>query len=291
MGINYAKETTTQVAVVTGANRGLGYAIVKGLCKKFNGIVYLTSRDEKKGLEAVKKLKDIGLAPEFHQLDVSDEQSVKTFADFIKNKYGYIDVLVNNAAILEWDAIYPNYETAKRNIDVNYKSLLTVEKYLFPLLRDGARVVNVSSACGHLSNLKNKKWIPILLNPDLTVEQINNFVDDYLESVKNGTFDKNDFADDGKHAEHRVSKIAVTALTMVLQKKYKNISINAVHPGHVKTDMANGGGITEPDEAAETILYLIMEASPKLKGTFMWYNKKLVDWYDPDSDFACRDIW
>ncbi|CAG5057562.1 unnamed protein product [Parnassius apollo] len=283
----------TKIAVVTGANRGLGFAVVKGLCLKFKGKVYLTARNEENGLEAVNKLKSIGLCPEFHILDVNSEESVKNFANFIKITHGGLDVLVNNAGILEWDEIYPSYDAAKRNIDINYRSLLTIEKYLYPLLRDGARVVNVSSACGHLSNIKNKKWLKLLQKKDLKTEEINEFVNEYLESVKNKTFNKDDFADQGKHAEHRVSKTALTALTMVQQRKYfdKNISINAVHPGHVKTDMANGGGVLEPDQAADTILYLILDASSNLKGTFMWHNKKLVDWYDTDGDYYCKDLW
>ena len=282
-----------KIAIVTGASKGLGFAIVKGLCQKFTGSVYLTARSEKNVLEAVEKLNELGLKPLFHQLDVSDEKSVKTFADFIKIKHGGFDVLVNNAAILEWDEVYPTYEAAKRNIDINYRSLLTIEKYLYPLLRDGARVVNISSACGHLSNLKKQSWIKTLQDPDLTTEQINEFVDEYLESVKNGTFDKNDFADEGKHAEHRVSKIALTALTMVQQRKYadRNISINAVHPGHMKTEMAQGGGEVEPDKSADLVLYLILDASPKLRGTFMWHNRKLIDWCDAEADFACKDLW
>lgn len=281
-----------KIAVVTGANKGLGYAIVKGLCQKYDGIVYLTARDENRGQEAIKTLNELGLKPVFHQLDVSDSNSVAKFADFIKSKHCGFDVLVNNAAILEWNEVYPSYEAAKRNIDNNYNSFLTIEKYLYPLLRDGARVVNISSACGHLSNIKNKRWIETLMDPDLTTEQINEFVNEYLESVKNKTFNKNDFADDGKHAEHRVSKIAVTALTMVQQRKYENISINAVNPGHIKTDMANGTGEVDADEAAKVVLYLIFDASPKLKGTFMWYNKRLIDWYDPyNTEFSCTGLW
>lgn len=282
-----------KVALVTGSNKGLGFAIVKGLCQKFNGIVYLTARVEKNGLEAVNKLNELGLKPLFHQLDISDEKSVKTLADFIKAQHGGLDVLVNNAAILDWNEVYPTYEAAKRNIDINYRSLLTIEKYLYPLLRDGARVVNISSACGHLSNLKKQSWIRTLQDPDLTTEQINEFVDQYLDSVKNGTFDKNDFADEGKHAEHRVSKIALTALTKVQQRKYadRNISINAVHPGHMKTEMAQGGGEVEPDESAKLVLYLILDACPKLKGSFMWHDRTLIDWYDADVDLACKDLW
>lgn len=235
----------------------------------------------------MKILEDLGLKPKFHQLDVSDESSVEKFANFLNLEHGGLDVLVNNAAIMDLGQVYPDYEGAKRNIDVNYRSLLTIEKHLFPLLTDGARVVNVTSACGHLSNLKNKKWLDRLQDKGLTTEQLNHFVDEYLDSVKTGTFKKEDFADEGKHAEHRVSKIAVTALTMIQQRKYydRNISINAVHPGHVKTDMAKGGGVTEPDEAAKVILYLVLDASPNLKGTFMWNDGKLVDWTDVDGDY------
>lgn len=282
---------THKVAIVTGANKGLGFAIVKGLCQKFDGKVYLTSRNEALGLEAVRKLNEIGLKPEYHQLDVTNTNSVKDLADFIKTKHGGFDVLVNNAGILEWQQVYPTYEAAKRNIDTNYRSLLTIENFLFPLLRDGARVVNVSSACGHLSNLKNAHWLKILKSPDLTVEQLNQFVDEYLESVRNGTFDKNDFADEGKHAEHRVSKIALTALTKIEQRKYSNLSINAVHPGYVITDMANNGGEIEADEAAKVVLYLIMEASPKLKGAYMWQNGKIIDWLDADGEFFYHCPW
>ncbi|KAJ2938901.1 hypothetical protein O0L34_g17712 [Tuta absoluta] len=278
-----------KVAVVTGANRGLGFAIVKGLCKRLssNDTVYLTARDKKRGHHAVKQLNDINFHPVFHQLDVTSEDSVRNFADFIKNQHGGFDYLVNNAAIMDYDAIYPTYEVAKQNIDVNFKSLLTVEKYLYPLLRDGARVVNISSACGHLSNLRNEEWIKMFKDPDLTTDQVVQFVDKYLESVKNGTFRKEDFADDGKHAEHRVSKIAVTALTMIQARKYapRHISVNAVHPGHVDTDMARGGGITPPDTAASLALYLLLDASPNLTGTFMWHDRKLVDWYDHEGDY------
>lgn len=282
-----ASSMTEKVAVVTGANKGLGFSVVKLLCQRFNGVVYLTSRSEKRGIEAVKKLNALGLKPLFHQLDVTDRNSIKLFANHIQTKHGYLDVLVNNAGILEWEQVYPTYEAAKRNIDTNYRSLLDIEEYLYPLLRDGARVVNVSSACGHLSNLKNKKWLSILTREDLKTEDINNFVDSYLESVKNGTFNKEDFADSGKHAEHRVSKIALTALTMVQQRKYndRNISINAVHPGYVNTDMALGKGKVDPDKAAELILYLILEASPNLRGVFLWHNKKIVDWYDVEGDY------
>lgn len=84
---------------VTGGNKGIGYAIVKGLCEKYKGKVYLTSRDEGRGKAAVASLKALGLNPSFYQLDIDDQSSVDKFRDYIKENYSSIDVLINNAAI------------------------------------------------------------------------------------------------------------------------------------------------------------------------------------------------
>lgn len=84
---------------MTGGNKGIGYAIVKGLCEKFPGIVYLTARSDASGKAAVKKLNDEGLKPFYHQLNIDDQESVDRFGDYIKNTHGGIDVLVNNAGI------------------------------------------------------------------------------------------------------------------------------------------------------------------------------------------------
>ena len=78
----------TKVAVVTGSNRGIGYEVVRGLCKsdKFVGDVFVTSRDEAKGQEAVAQLAKEGLTAKCHQLDINDEASVKKLAAFLKEK-------------------------------------------------------------------------------------------------------------------------------------------------------------------------------------------------------------
>ena len=87
------------VAVVTGSNKGIGFGIVRALCKQFSGDVYLTSRDEGRGQAAVAELNKEGLQPKFHVLDIGNEETVTKFRDFIKEKHGGIDVLVNNAGI------------------------------------------------------------------------------------------------------------------------------------------------------------------------------------------------
>ena len=87
------------VAVVTGSNKGIGLGIVRSLCKKFEGDVILTSRNEEKGKDAVKLLKSEGLYPKFHLLDICSEKSVINLRDFLKQNYGGIDILVNNAGV------------------------------------------------------------------------------------------------------------------------------------------------------------------------------------------------
>lgn len=89
-----------RIAVVTGGNKGIGFEICKQLAS--NGVkVVLTARDEKRGLEAVEKLKDFGLSHlvVFHQLDVTDPASVASLSDFVKTKFGKLDILVNNAGL------------------------------------------------------------------------------------------------------------------------------------------------------------------------------------------------
>ena len=86
---------------MTGSNKGIGFAIVRGLCKQFTGDVYLTARDEGRGQAAVALLKAEGLlSPKFHQLDITSQESVDTLKKFVLEKYGGIDVLVNNAGMM-----------------------------------------------------------------------------------------------------------------------------------------------------------------------------------------------
>ncbi|XP_019434124.1 PREDICTED: (+)-neomenthol dehydrogenase-like isoform X1 [Lupinus angustifolius] len=87
-------------AVVTGSNKGIGLETVKGLAS--NGVkVVLTARDEKRGYEALKKLKEFGLSEFviFHKLDVTDSASVASLVEFVKVQFGRLDILVNNAGI------------------------------------------------------------------------------------------------------------------------------------------------------------------------------------------------
>ena len=88
-----------KVAVVTGSYRGIGVEIVKGLCKKFDGDVFVTARNSESGQKSVQELEKQGYTAKFHQLDIENDKSVQNFASFLKENYGGLDILVNNAAI------------------------------------------------------------------------------------------------------------------------------------------------------------------------------------------------
>jgi carbonyl reductase 1 len=272
----------TKVAVVTGGNKGIGFEIVKGLCQKFNGTVYLTARNEERGLRAIKELEALDLHPVFHQLDVTSEESLQSFATFISTNHSGIDILFNNAGLLDFDKPVSSYEDAKKLIDTNFMSLLTISKILYPLLKDDARIINLSSDWGLLSNIKKQIWLDTLVKDNLTVDEILQFVNDFLQATKNGKSSFVAFA--GHYGDYKVSKVAMSALTFVQQKEFieqkKNISINCVHPGFVKTDMTKDMGDFMPERGALAPLYLALEAPQTLKGTFVWHDCHQVNWDD-----------
>lgn len=272
----------TKVAIVTGSNRGLGFEIVKGLCSKFDGAVYLTSRNEERGRLAVEKLQELGLKPLFHTLDVTSEDSIREFATYISKHHSGIDILVNNAGVLDFDKSVSSYEDSKKLVDTNFTSLLSISKTLYPLLKNDARIINISSDWGLLSNIRKQLWLDTLVKDDLKTEEILQFVNDFLLATKNGKNSFISFA--GHYGDYKVSKVAMSALTFVQQREFneqeKNVSINCVHPGFVKTDMTKGMGDFTPERGARAPLYLALEAPQTQKGTFVWHDCHQVNWDD-----------
>ena len=164
-----------RVFVVTGSNKGIGKSIVKLLLQDGKEkIVYLTSRNVENGEKAVKDLENSGLTPRFHQLDITDLKSVERLRDYFVEKYGGIDVLVNNAGIAySNDSTAPFSEQAEVTVKCNFFATLQISEMLFPILKQNARVVHVSSLT---SEFAYKKFSPELKarfnNPSLTIEGI-----------------------------------------------------------------------------------------------------------------------
>ena len=173
---------------MTGSNKGLGLAIVKNLCSNFDGDVYLTSRDKGRGFAAVEELRKLGLKPQFHQLDIDDEASVLKLRDFIKAKYGGLDVLVNNAGVAFFEVSSCCPDKARATLNTNFYSTKRACKILFPILMPHARVVNLSSSLGHLSMIRGTKKANMDLKEkfssrNLTEEELCNLVEDFLEYI------------------------------------------------------------------------------------------------------------
>ncbi|XP_047952584.1 (+)-neomenthol dehydrogenase-like [Salvia hispanica] len=255
-------ETKTKYAVVTGSNKGIGFEICRQLASQGVTVV-VTARDEKRGLEAVEKLKGLGLSDFviFHQLDVTDQPSIASFAQFIHSRFGKLDILINNAGIggtlldddafrassaagggsaqINWKGLLcENYELALACLQTNYYGAKLTIEALLPLLHLSASptIVNVSSASGKLKYVGNE-WAKGVLKDveNLTEDKIDEVVNEFLGDMKEGCLEAKEWPQ--LLAAYTVSKAAMNAYTRLLAKKKPDIRINSVCPGYVKTDL------------------------------------------------------
>ncbi|KAL9430133.1 hypothetical protein AB3S75_025505 [Citrus x aurantiifolia] len=269
-------EAAKRHAVVTGANKGIGYEIVRQLAS--NGVItVLTARDEKGGLEAVEKLKQSGFDNViFHQLDVADPAAIHSLADFIRSHFGKLDILVNNAGItgISSDAdtlsgfikegvarrkMTQTYESAEKCLQTNYFGAKRMCEALIPLLRlsDSARIVNVSSSLGKLKYVAHE-WAKGVFSDaeNLTEERVDEVLSQYLNDYKEGSPETKGWP--ANVAAYILSKAAMNAYTRILAKKYPNFCINCVCPGYVKTEMTYNTGRLTVEEGAESPVWLAL---------------------------------
>jgi carbonyl reductase 1 len=238
-----------KVAVVTGSNKGIGFAIVRGLCKQFQGDVYLTARNESLGKAAVAELEKEGLHPKFHQLDIEDLTSVTRLADYLQQTYGGIDIL---AAATE-----PFNEQAEVTIRINYWGTLNVCNKLFPLLKSHARVVNVSSFVSLMTLGKCSEDLQKKLRACKTVDEVSGYMKGFVEATKKGEHK----AQGWPESAYGASKVGVTLVSAIQQhdldqdKTRSDIVVNAACPGYVATDMSSHKGTKTIDQGADTPLY------------------------------------
>lgn len=143
-----------QVAIVTGSNQGLGFALVEGLCKSLGpkSSVYLTARNTARGEEAVRQLRDRGLSPMLNLLDVTDDASVAALAETIRTRHGGVDIVISNAAARISRDI-PQAEQVRLFINTNNHGTYRMISAFRPMLRDNARFIVVASSFGSLRNL------------------------------------------------------------------------------------------------------------------------------------------
>lgn len=234
---------TQKIALVTGANKGIGFDIARQLGSQ--GITILVgARDRARGEEAAAKLRAEAIAATAVQLDVTDQETVNAAAAFISQAYKKLDILVNNAGISTREGnTLPSelsIEDLRKTYDTNVFGVFAVTKAMLPLLRraEAGRIVNLSSEMGSLS-----------INSDPT-----SFA-----------------AHTPALLAYNSSKTALNALTVFFAKELREtpIKVNSVSPGYVATDLNGHSGFLTPEQAAKVpVAYATLAADGPTGGFF-----------------------
>jgi NAD(P)-dependent dehydrogenase (short-subunit alcohol dehydrogenase family) len=237
-------DVPSRIAVVTGANRGIGHEIARQLVSRGLHVI-ATSRDEAAGRAAAS---DIGA--ESRRLDVTRTEDVEEFAAGIPA----LDVLVNNAGVSlnGFDA-----EVARHTLDANFYGPMRLTDRLLPRMRAGARIVMVSSGLGELAGLPDPLRARFEAQ-DLEREDLVALVESFVRDVAAGVHARKGWPS----SAYRVSKIALNALTRILARELEGdpraILVNAACPGWVRTRMGGEAAPRSPVEGAQTPVWLAM---------------------------------
>ena len=226
-------------ALITGANKGIGYEIAKQLGKLGYNII-LTARNSERGLTAVKNLAKENIKCEFVEMDVSDFKSIQKAYEIVSGKYQSIEVLVNNAGIMteKSNILKSDNDLVFKIFHTNSLGPLLVAKTFSPLLKKGARIINVSSGLGSICN-GMQNYSPL----------------------------------------YSISKTALNAITCQLSYAFEplGVIVNAMCPGWVRTDMGGSGASRSVEKGAETAVWLATEAQIELTGK-NFRDKKELHW-------------
>jgi NAD(P)-dependent dehydrogenase (short-subunit alcohol dehydrogenase family) len=221
----------SRVALVSGANRGIGAEIARQLAADHDFLVFAGARNPDdvaahQGIEPIR-------------LDVTDQAAVDAVVQAVESGPGRLDALVNNAGVYGDPAGAAEYDLGEAHevLEVNTFGPWRLIEALLPLLRksDAPRVVNVSSGAGQLSDMN------------------------------------------GGHGAYRVSKAALNALTRTLAWDERDIKVNAMCPGWVRTDMGGSGAPRSVEEGADTAVWLATLSDDGPTGGF-FRDRKPIPW-------------
>ncbi|MEO7260491.1 MAG: SDR family oxidoreductase [Jatrophihabitantaceae bacterium] len=242
-----------RIALVTGANRGMGLEIARQLAER--GVrVLLSGRNPKAVAEAAMTLRSAGLDVEAVVLDVTKTESISAAAAGIEDKYGRLDILVNNAGIrIEQYGKQPSEQPLnqwRETFETNLFGVVEVTLAFLPLIRRSTtgRIVNVSSLLASLS----------------THSDPGSYV--YSPMFKS-------------LPAYSASKSAVNSWTahLAYELRETTIKVNAVHPGYTKTDMNDGAGELEVPMGAGTSVSMALLGSDGPNGSFV-HMGEVVPW-------------
>lgn len=228
-----------KIILISGANKGIGFEIARQLANDGH-VVVLTARNESKGLEAQKKLKDENIAVHFVQMDIASEENIKQAYQKVKQDFSRLDVLINNAAILlkEDQFLLSNtLSTNTQSLDTNAVAQLAVTKIFLPLIPIGGRIIMTSSGGGSMTDPVGG-WSPA----------------------------------------YCVSKSLLNAITRHLAHELnnRNILVNAFCPGWVKTDMGGKSAPRSVEQGADTAVWLA--TAEKTETGKFFRDRKVIPW-------------
>lgn len=233
--------TSKRIALVTGANKGIGFEIARQMAQ--SGIsVLMGAREPERGMAAADPLSASGLDVAFIQIDLDDGASVAAAAAKIETEHGRLDILVNNAGIAPQGDGAPSVsslDVVRRVFEANFFGTLAVTQAMLPLLRRSAagRIINMSSGLGSLT-----------LNGDPS----NPFYEVRLIG-------------------YNASKAALNMLTVQLSAELRgsSVTVDSVCPGLTKTDLSGHRGEQSPAEAAITPVEFALMVEGKSSGKFV----------------------
>ncbi|KZM18842.1 Alcohol dehydrogenase [Ascochyta rabiei] len=285
----------SRIGVVTGANKGVGLAIVRQLALQYpnsalnNGpfLIYLTARDKGRGeaalaqlqqdaqLKQAKALKaDGGLAEiKYHHLDITDGSSIESLAKHLKEAHAEgVDFVINNAGIA-LNGFDPRI--VQETLHTNYYNTLLACHALLRVLKPTGRIVNVASSSGALS--KYSESVRTRFLESKTEDDVTSIMQDFASAVEQGREKDAGFPS----AAYATSKAGCIGGTKALARKEKESGskrlVNACCPGYVNTDMTKGNGTKTPDEGAQTSVLLAIHDIGGKTGEF-WRDGKVVEW-------------
>jgi carbonyl reductase 1 len=249
-----------RIALVTGGNRGLGLGTVNELARR--GLHVMLASRGADGAAAAERLAAQGLSVEHQPLDVTGAASIAALAQRVRDGRQELDVLVNNAGISlsGFDA-----EVARRTLETNFFGALHVTDALEPQLRDGGQIVMVSSGLGTLDGYSDALRAR-LLDPELTREALASLMRAFVQAVERGRHTR----DGWPSTAYGVSKAGLNALARVLARELRprGISVVAVCPGWVRTDMGGAGAPRPLQEGVDSIVWPILAAERPMSGFF-----------------------
>jgi NAD(P)-dependent dehydrogenase (short-subunit alcohol dehydrogenase family) len=231
----------TRIALVTGANKGIGFEIARQLGRR-GMTVYVGARDGRRGIEAAEKLQGEGIVARFVELDVLREETIRAAAATIEAAHGLLDVLVNNAGIADRGDGPPSrtdLDAVRRTLLTNFIGPAAVAQAMLPFLRrsKAGRIVNVSSGLGSLAQNADPGW------PYAQV----------------------------KFLGYNASKAALNMLTVQLAYELRDtpIMVNSADPGYTATDLNDHRGTqTVAEGAAEAVRLALLPADGPTGGYF-----------------------